>query len=55
MPALLYKMTAEALVRELTGSGRVTGSHLVPGLADGSYALLGTCAAGRRWSGPATG
>ncbi|HEU5417464.1 MAG TPA: M23 family metallopeptidase, partial [Streptosporangiaceae bacterium] len=40
VPALLYMLTAEALVRELTGPGRVVGNYMVLDLGDGVYALL---------------
>jgi len=40
VPALLYMLTAEGLVRELTGPGLVLGNHLVLDLGDGAYALV---------------
>lgn len=39
-PALIYLMVAEGFVRELAGSGRVLGNHVVIDLGNGAYAVL---------------
>ncbi|MFE3068854.1 peptidoglycan DD-metalloendopeptidase family protein [Streptomyces sp. NPDC059247] len=39
LPALVYLMVVESLVRSLAGARRVTGNHLVLDLGDGTYAM----------------
>ncbi|MFC8571417.1 M23 family metallopeptidase [Streptomyces sp. NPDC057245] len=39
LPALLYLMTVEGSVREMTGVRRIVGNHLVVDLGDGTHAL----------------
>ncbi|MFJ6658469.1 murein hydrolase activator EnvC family protein [Streptomyces sp. NPDC091377] len=41
LPALVYLMIVEALVRELMGVRRILGNHVVLDLGDGTYALYG--------------
>ncbi|MEV0039143.1 M23 family metallopeptidase [Streptomyces sp. NPDC050804] len=39
LPALVYLMLIESVVREIAGAGRVTGNRLVLDLGDGTYAM----------------